>query len=62
MTQVDVSNPDLLRSIDPIRKAVYDEGNCCNMFTKREHGFGFLTQNQRFCRNSVCNRLVLFFN
>ena len=26
MTQVDVSNPDLLRTIDPIRKAVYDEG------------------------------------
>lgn len=26
MSQVDVSNPSLLRNIDPIRKAVYDEG------------------------------------
>jgi len=26
MTEVDISNPDLLRSVDPIRKSVYDEG------------------------------------
>ena len=27
MTTVDISNPDLLRRVDPIKKAVYDEGN-----------------------------------
>ena len=29
MTQVDISNRDLLRNVDPIRKAVYDEGSYC---------------------------------